>query len=69
MTAMAIPAQHPQIIAAPAPDLTDRHPVPASQQALQPHDTDPMPAQPGIDKIQFPHIRFYIPERDTLPVE
>jgi hypothetical protein len=65
----APPAQHPEIIAAATSYLADAHLPPVPDQSLQPVNTDCMPAQPGIDHIQFPHVLFDIRKRDIVPVQ
>jgi hypothetical protein len=67
--APAIPAQHPEIISSSAADLTYRHLLPVPYQLLQPAQADGMTPEPGIDKIQFPHISFDIFKRNIGTVE
>jgi hypothetical protein len=64
----APPAQYPQIVASATTDLTNAYPLPATYQTPQSLYTDRMPAQPGIDDIQFTHIPFDIHKGNIIPV-
>jgi len=66
---MAVTAQYPQIITPTTPDFTNRYPLRTAQQPIQAPDTDPVPTQPGIDKIQFMHILLDIRKRDIIPIQ
>src|SRR5579859_2281257 len=65
----APPAQHPEIIPAAATDLADMYPLPVVDKRGQAADADRMPAQPGIDDIQFQHISFNIRKRKSFPIQ